>query len=229
MRTHVAFVCVALAAVGCKKTGGGTGGGGGWLVGSSGLMVNVNPQGQLGAYDLGASTRLDAIACRYQGEAWVTGATGTLLYTSDGGATWTAQAVPATGELRAVATQDAGPVFVAGDGAFLVTADSGAIWTNLGDAQFRAVAAAQLGDTVLALSEDGGVWSYSKGALIRRGACYQVEILFVVGRHPVGSLPVSPRGLGGRYLRRQQFQRQNPGRRFACAIATTSTRLSTTR
>src|ERR1051325_11185542 len=110
MRTHVVVLCLALAVPACKKGGGtstgGGGGGGGWLVGDSGLMVNVTPGGQLGSYELGDDASLTSIACRYQGEAWVTGARGTLLYTSDGGQTWSAQAVPVTGDLRAVATQD---------------------------------------------------------------------------------------------------------------------------
>ncbi len=169
MRTRVAVLCVALAAVGCKKgsgtpTGGG-GGGGGWLVGSAGLMVNVNDKGLLGGYDLGSAEQLNGIACRYQGEAWVVGAQGTLLYTSDAGKTWTAQAVPATGDLRAIATQDGGPVFVGGDGALLVSADTGATWTTLSAADFRAVAAAQEADTVLALQTDGTLVSYGNGAV----------------------------------------------------------------
>jgi photosystem II stability/assembly factor-like uncharacterized protein len=166
MRNLVAFVCIAMAAAACKKSGGtgGGGGGGGWLVGSSGLMENLDANGKLGAgYDLGASQQLNSIACRYQGEAWVAGAQGTLLYTRDAGATWAAQAVPATGDLRAIATQDAGPVFVVGDGAFLVSSDTGATWQSLGDAHtlFRSVAAAQQGDTVLAIAGDGGLWQYA--------------------------------------------------------------------
>jgi photosystem II stability/assembly factor-like uncharacterized protein len=175
MRTYAVLICIALAGYGCKKTSGtptgGGGGGGGWLVGSTALMANVEPDGTLGhGYDLGATVQLNGIACRYAGEAWVVGAQGTLLYTNDGGTTWSVQVVPATGDLRAVATQDAGPVFVAGDGAFLVTTDTGASWTALGDGatRFRAVAAAQAGTNVLAISDDGGLWSYANGALGRR-------------------------------------------------------------
>jgi len=172
MRIQVAILCVALSAVGygCKKSGTG-GGGGGWLVGARGLMGQVDPHGQLGnGYDLGATETLYGIACRYQGEAWVVGASGTLLYTNDAGLSWSAQVVPTTGDLHALATQDAGPVFVAGDGTFLTSNDTGATWTELGDhtTNFRSVAAAQEGTTVLALGADGSVWSYNGTALVKQ-------------------------------------------------------------
>ncbi len=179
MRTKLALVLLTavLAVPGCKKkggTGGGGGGGGGWFVGTEGMMRNVVGD-QLGtSYELGASETLYAIACRYQGEAWVVGAHGTLLYTSDGGEDWSSEALPTTADLHALATQDAGPVFVAGDGVFFsglpeyVTGE--VAWTALGDGvtKFRSLAAAQHGTTVLAVSDDGAVWSYTKGALTRR-------------------------------------------------------------
>src|SRR5687768_11422794 len=135
--SKVAILCMALAAVGsagCKKRGGG--GGGGWLVGSEGLMVNVNERGELGeGYDLGATEQLNGIACRYIAEAWVVGNNGTLLYTSDGGESWEAQDLGTTAHLRTLATQDAGPVFVAGDGVFFTANPAlqtgAAEWTQL--------------------------------------------------------------------------------------------------
>ena len=184
MKTKLAVVCVALAAVGCKKNGtgtGGGGGGGGWFVGSEGLMQNVTPAGTPGhGYDLGSTAELRGIACRYAGEAWVVGNAGTLLYTSDAGVTWSAQIVPTNADLRTLATQDLGPVFVAGNGTFLVTKDTGATWTELGDATtaFRSLAAAQAGDTVLALADDGGLWSYN-GALTRIGTLAGMRALAV--------------------------------------------------
>lgn len=174
MRTHLfAILSVGLAVTGCKKgsggpTGGG-GGGGGWLVGSSGLMVNVHDD-QASDYDLAASDNLNAIACRYQGEAWVVGDTGSLLYTNDGGESWEAQVVPTTRNLRTLATQDDGPVFIGGDGTFLVTNDTGASWTELGDGStsFRSMSAAYAKTGVLALSDDGGLWKYDQGVLARQ-------------------------------------------------------------
>ena len=168
------WVCVAsLAAVGCKKSGGGTGGGGGGggggFTGSSSMMSFVNPKGAVDhGYQLGFSAELRGIACRYSGEAWVVGTAGTLLYTNDAGTTWTREAIPTQADLRTLATQDFGPVFVAGNGTFLVTKDTGKTWQELGDGvtAFRSMSAAQDGQTVLALSDDGGLWSYD-GALHR--------------------------------------------------------------
>ena len=168
MITKLGVLGMALvASAGCKK-GGGTGGG--WLVGSSALMANVDARGHLGAdYKLDASATLYQIACRYLGEAWVVGEKGTLLYTNDAGATWTSAAVPTTADLRALATQNTGPVFIGGDGVFLTSTDTGASWTSVATtASFRAIAAAQLGETVLAVDAAGGVWSYEHGALVAR-------------------------------------------------------------
>ena len=172
MKAAILCVGILLAAGACKKTGtGGGGGGGGWLVGTDGLMLLVDTNGAASGYATASHETLNGIACRYSGEAWVVGTHGTLLYTNDAGASWQPQAVPTTAELRTLATQDYGPVFVAGNGVFLTSADAGASWTSLGDgtANFRSVAAAQEAETVLAVAEDGSLWSYEGGRLIKRG------------------------------------------------------------
>ena len=158
---------------GCSGSGGGPGGGGGgggWLVGTSGLMANVHPGGEVSGYDLGATEDLYAIACRFEGEAFVAGAHGTVLYTADGGALWSSLVVPTTHDLRALATQDAGPVFVAGDDTLLESDDAGAHWRELsnGATNFLSIAAAQDGTTVLAIADDGVLWSYDGRALAPR-------------------------------------------------------------
>jgi photosystem II stability/assembly factor-like uncharacterized protein len=171
MKAAILCVGLLLAAGACKKSGGGGGGGGGWLVGSDGMMLNVDSKGAASGYDAASKESLNGIACRYSGEAWVVGTHGTLLYTSDAGATWRPQPVPTTADLRTLATQDFGPVFVAGDGVFLTSTDTGAHWTELGDgtANFRSLAAAQDAENVLAVSDDGGLWSYENKQLVRRG------------------------------------------------------------
>jgi photosystem II stability/assembly factor-like uncharacterized protein len=177
MKAVLVCLGIALAVGACKKTGGTGGGGGGggtggWLVGSDGLMVNVETSGLTRGYPLGSSQTLNGIACRYSGEAWVVGTQGTLLYTSDAGASWQPQAVPTSADLRALATQDFGPVFVAGDGVLLASNDTGAHWAPIGDGtvSFRAIAAAQQAPTVLAVSEDGALFSVENNQLIGRGS-----------------------------------------------------------
>ena len=165
---------VVLSVGACKKStggGGGGGGGSGWLVGASGLMINVKTSGAASGYDLASTETLNGIACRYSGEAWVVGNNGTLLYTDDAGVSWRPQPIPTTADLRTLATQDWGPVFVAGNGVFLTSTDTGAHWTSVGDGttNFRSLAAAQEGTTVLAVSDGGALWSFEDNQLINRG------------------------------------------------------------
>jgi len=173
MKSAILFVGLLMSAGACKKSGGGGGGGGSsWVVGAHGLMVNLQTSGTTSRYSLSSTEDLNGIACRYSGEAWVVGNHGTLLYTNDAGASWREQAVPTTEDLRALATQDWGPVFVAGNGVFLASTDTGAHWASLGDGttRFRSLAAAQDADVVLAISDDGALWSYENNALVKRGS-----------------------------------------------------------
>ncbi len=178
MKAVLVCLGIALAFGACKKSstgptpGGGGGGGTSWLVGTDGLMVNVSTSGTAQGYDLSSKETLNRIACRYAGEAWVVGTHGTLLYTDDAGATWRPQPVPATANLRGIATQDAGAVFVAGDGVLLTSTDTGAHWTPLGDGRtnFVAIAAAQGAETALAVSDTGAVFSIESGKLVGRGS-----------------------------------------------------------
>jgi photosystem II stability/assembly factor-like uncharacterized protein len=178
MKAVLVCLGIALAFGACKKSGttspgpGGGGGGTSWLVGTDGLMVNVDTSGNAKGYALNSTETLNRIACRYAGEAWVVGDHGTLLYTEDAGASWRPAAVPTTANLRGIATQDAGPVFVAGDGVLLTSTDTGAHWTALGDGHtgFVAVAAAQGAETALAVSDTGAVFSIEHGQLVSRGS-----------------------------------------------------------
>jgi photosystem II stability/assembly factor-like uncharacterized protein len=183
MIKQLGFLGVALLAAGsgCKKSGGG----GGWLVGKSALMANIDATGKLGAgYQLDVSADLNQIACRYIGEAWVVGDAGTLLYTNDSGTTWTHASVPTTADLRALATQNSGPVFIGGEGVFLTSSDTGAHWTSVTTtASIRAIAAAQWAETVLAIGSAGEILSFEHGALVQRTV--------IAGAH---GLAISPDG-----------------------------------
>lgn len=170
LRTQLLVACTAVLAIGCKKSGTGGGGGGGWLVGEAGLMVNIDDGKPQGAYELGSDEQLNAIACRGLTEAWVVGAHGTVLHTSDAGEEWEAIGVPTSAQLRSLATLDAGPVLIGGDGTFLVTTDAGASWTDYGDGRtsFRSLVGSNETSRVLALSDDGGLWTFEAGVLARR-------------------------------------------------------------
>src|SRR6185503_19586804 len=175
MKVVILSIGLVLSVGACKKTSTGGGGGGGgtsWLVGRSGLMINAQSSGTIAGYDLTSSETLNGIACRYSGEAWVVGDHGTLLYTDDAGKSWQAEPVPTNANLRSLATQDWGPVYIAGDGVFLTSTDTGAHWTSVGDGltSFRSVAAAQEGETVLAVSEEGTLWSFENQQLVTRGS-----------------------------------------------------------
>src|SRR6185437_5066731 len=111
MRISFVFLGVlALAAAGCRKdtppppptSGGSTGGTGGtggtgsgaggpkpptgWLVGNGSTLAHVGVDGSLAFANAPVvNEQLNNIACRYQGEAWVVGNGGSLLYTNDAG------------------------------------------------------------------------------------------------------------------------------------------------
>jgi ligand-binding sensor domain-containing protein len=135
-------------------------------------MVNVQNGQQIGDYNLDSSENLNAIACRYEGEAWVVGDHGTLLYTNDGGDSWDFEVIPTTANIRKLATQEDGPDVLGGDGTFLVTTDTGLTWKNLGDGvtSFRSMSAAYANSGVLALDDKGGLWQYDAGALTLRAS-----------------------------------------------------------
>lgn len=169
-----AFISAA-SCNGCDGTsgnpnGGGapSGGGGGWMVGSQGLMLNVDPSGRLGKYPRAARGDLLAISCWGPSRAWVAGDGGTLLTTEDAGATWRSVDVGTTGRLRAVEMVDGGRVFVVGDGGFFrVSADSGVVWQTVPApvVSFTAIAPSHDGSGALLTTTSGQIYRYDGAGL----------------------------------------------------------------
>src|SRR5262249_31841042 len=139
-----------------------SGGGGAWLVGSDGLMANIQTDGTLGpGYDLGRGVDLRGITCRGD-EAFVVG-DGTFLRTHDAGATWTSLDV-GTASLRAVrAAGD--PVVTAGDDGVRLSRDDGDTWATLAPGAFVSVAIDDAGTVALAVAADGGLWRWDGAAI----------------------------------------------------------------
>ena len=119
--------------------------------------------------------RYQAVAFPSASAGFAVGDDATILATTDGGATWTAQAAPAglTAHLRAVAFPSATAGFAVGDDAtILATTDGGATWTAQAapaglTAHLRAVAFPSasagfaVGDdaTILATTDGGATWT----------------------------------------------------------------------
>jgi photosystem II stability/assembly factor-like uncharacterized protein len=110
-------------------------------------------------YDLDLHDDFLGIACRGTRQAWVVGAGGLVIATSDAGATWARRDAGTTSTLRAVALASTDTVFLAGDaGVFLASHDGGATFGRLpAPAQdFTSVAARrQDGAVVLLASRQG--------------------------------------------------------------------------
>ncbi len=176
---------VVLGSAGCeKKKGGGTGGGGGgaWLVGADGTMVQLLPDGTLGAgYPLETDDDLLGITCRGLDTAFVVGEGGTLLRTFDGGASWEAVDLGTAATLRDVAAARADVVYVAGDGGLWVSPDSGTSWQAVpGSARdWRSVASAPDGGAALAIATDGTVWRWDADVGVL------AQVTFVAGARAV--------------------------------------------
>jgi photosystem II stability/assembly factor-like uncharacterized protein len=162
--------CDSCAAGGGGGGGGGTssGGGGSWLVGQSALMLNLDHTklGELGHYQLGLDDDLYGIACRGTREAWVVGAAGLVISTTDAGTSWTVLDSGVPSALRAVALAAPNQVLIAGD-------DGVARLSPDGGRHFRALPVPAASFTSVALRRaDGGValLASATGAIFRYDA-----------------------------------------------------------
>lgn len=109
-----------------------------WAVGSAGQIYRSDDLGESFTlvHTMAAPQILYDVAFYSENVGYVVGATGTFLYTTDGGLTWAARADPtgATDDILTVDTNEAGYVFVgtsAGD--LLRSADDGENWDTIRD------------------------------------------------------------------------------------------------
>ncbi|MCC6484511.1 MAG: hypothetical protein IT209_06665, partial [Armatimonadetes bacterium] len=92
-----------------------------WTQQSSGTTQNLN---DISVISFAISTATTA--------AYAVGDAGTILKTTDGGATWTAQTSPTSNNLRGVSAPTALFAFAVGDGGVIIkTSDGGATWTSV--------------------------------------------------------------------------------------------------
>ncbi|WP_287155871.1 YCF48-related protein [Candidatus Solincola tengchongensis] len=111
--------------------------------------------------DSGTSVHLMAVEAVDETNAWITGYNGTILKTTDGGATWVAQNSGVTSELRSLSVVDASTAWAAGD-YLLRTTNGGATWSklNLGK-NFYAYHVCAVSTSVVWVA--GNYWVESKG------------------------------------------------------------------
>lgn len=146
---------------------------GGWLVGNGGSMLSINTQGLVTEHAAVTSANLNSLTCVGVSSAWAVGDSGTILYTANGGASWTAQTSHTQVGLHGVSFSTLQHGVVAGDaGTMLLTDDGGAHWSpvalaqNLAAIDLQAVklagsagAAVGSGGTILLTSDSGASWA----------------------------------------------------------------------
>ena len=162
-----------LAMAGCPKDDGGDGDGDGdgdsggyWAVGAESQMLRVADGAIDMSYDLDlpGDPDLYGIECRGLDEAWVVGAGGTVLTTTDGGRSWDTRVSGVFADLRGVAVDGEGRVWAVGDRSVLRSEDEGTSWASWSAAPLRDFAAVDTsghGELTLAVDATGGLWQFS--------------------------------------------------------------------
>lgn len=194
--------CGGSSGTGYSSGGGGTSSGSHWLVGEAGTMLNLRHAelDQIGHYDIDVKDDLLGIACRGTEEAWVVGAHGRMIATSDGGDTWRNLDPGVTGTLRSVALAGESTVFVAGDdGVFRVSDDDGETWRAVASptlAWTSVGAHKQTGDYALVSSSEGEVYRYdaATSTLTRAGGAGVALFSVVVSRNGEAAMAVGDHG-----------------------------------
>lgn len=103
----------------------------GWLVGDGGSMLSITTNGLIAPHAAVTHARLNSLTCVGIHAAWAVGDNGTILYTGNGGASWSTQTSHTAGALRSVSFSTLLHGVVVGDsGTILITDDGGVTWST---------------------------------------------------------------------------------------------------
>lgn len=103
----------------------------GWRVGRRGLIQKAGANGTWVTQTSGVEANLVDIAFPTPSVGWVVGESGTVLRTTDGGATWKRISIPTRADLvRVVASGELSAQVVTRDGRTLTTTDGGKSWNT---------------------------------------------------------------------------------------------------
>lgn len=103
----------------------------GWRVGRQGLIQKAGANGTWVTQTSGVEANLVDIAFPTPSVGWVVGESGTVLRTTDGGATWKRISIPTRADLvLVVASGELGAQVVTRDGRTLTTTDGGKSWNT---------------------------------------------------------------------------------------------------
>jgi photosystem II stability/assembly factor-like uncharacterized protein len=102
-----------------------------WRVGRHGSIQKREANGKWNKQDSGVKAHLYDISFSSPATGWVVGQAGTVLRTTDGGATWTQLAKPTTEDLvHVTAASDQAAIVKTRSGQTLSTTDSGQTWKS---------------------------------------------------------------------------------------------------
>jgi photosystem II stability/assembly factor-like uncharacterized protein len=102
-----------------------------WKVGRHGLIKKIDSEGRWRKEKSGVTAHLYAIASPSADVGWAVGQAGTVLRTTDGGATWTQLSSPSAEDLvRVTATSDLAAMVVTRNGRTFTTSDGGNNWSS---------------------------------------------------------------------------------------------------
>ncbi len=167
-----------------------------WLVGDDGEMLRMAADGSVSSYPLDEDDDLLAIACVGTTGAWVVGAAGTVLSSTDSGQSWQSHELGIEVDLRAVAIAEddrgeASRVVIAGDGVILsrnALGDFVALPIPVHD--FTSLALDHQGTRLLAVTDEGSIFRVDGDGPAAEVATFEGQQLSGVALDAAGAIGV---------------------------------------